>query len=74
MIDISNEREGAFREALEKVEPGDPIVYHIGPHCGGVHRRDAMAASDAGEVCLVQSRGGPGQFIYIARKTKGKKK
>ncbi len=38
MIDIIGEDKGKFWAALHEAEPGDPIVYHIGKHCGGQHR------------------------------------
>ena len=73
MIDISKEPQGKFWEALSASEVGAPIVYHIGPHCAGSHRRDARDAYERGLVTLVQSRGGPDQFIYIAQKIEPRK-
>lgn len=68
MIDIKDEPSGKFWFALGEAEVGDRIIYHIGPHCGGTHRTDAWAAHERGLVTLVQSRGEPGMFIYIAQK------
>lgn len=74
MIVITNEQKGAFHEALREAKPGEPIVYHIGEHCGGVHRRDVMEAYEQGLVAPVQSRDGPGRFIYIAVKLQPREK
>lgn len=74
MIDVSGEPKGKFWSALDESEIGGSIVYHVGQHCGGPHRIDAMDAYDRGLVTLVQSRGGPGMFIYIAQKLNPKRK
>ena len=75
MIDLTKDNSpGAFWAALHEAEPGDPIVYHIGQHCGGQHRSDAMDACEKGLVSLVQKRNGPGSFIYIAQKNKQRTK
>lgn len=74
MIDISSQPSGKFWDALSEAEVGTPIVYHIGLHCGGSHRRDARDAYERGLVTLVQKRNGPGNFIYIAQKIEPRKK
>lgn len=73
-MDIKDEPKGAFWTALGKTEIGSNIVYHVGGHCGGPHRVDAMEAYERGLVTLVQSRGGRGVFIYIAQKLDPKRK
>ena len=74
MIDIKDEPKGKFWSVLHEARPGENIVYHVGRHCAGAHRTDAMDAYDRGLVTLVQSRGGPGMFIYIAQKLDPKRK
>lgn len=75
MIDLTKDNSpGAFWAALHDAEPGDFIVYHIGPHCGGQHRKDAMDAYDRGLTTLVQKRNGPGMFAYTAQKIEPKRK
>ena len=71
-IDITKERAGMFGHALAGAEPGDEVVYHVGEHAGGQHRRDAFEAAQGGACLLYQRRVGP-LFAYIARKPKGKK-
>ena len=67
-IDISGHARGAFPLALHNAEKGDRIVYWIGQHCGGPHRLDAAAASDAGLCLLFCKRVGEGLFAYCAVK------
>lgn len=62
-----------FGHALAGAEPGDEVVYHVGGHAGGPHRRDAFEAQEAGHCLLYQRRMGESSFAYIARKPKGKK-
>ena len=38
--------------ALEGCQKGDRVIYHVGPHCGGVHRFSALSASDRGIYLL----------------------
>jgi len=73
MIDITEQRKGAFWTALHEAQPGDNIVYARGSSCTGVHRHDATQASDEGLVSLVQKRNGPSDFSYIAQKIKPRK-
>ena len=69
MIDITKEREGTFIHTLAKADKGDRLIYHVGQHCGGVHRRDAAEASDAGRCLLVMKRAeAEGMFFYLAVK------
>lgn len=69
-VDVSKERDGAFGWALEHAAKGDRIIYHVGQHCGGAHRREAALASDAGMCLLVTKRlsMGEGLFAYMAVK------
>ena len=66
--DISGHARGAFPMALHNAEKGDRIVYWIGQHCGGPHRLDAAAASDAGLCLLFCKKHGEGLFAYLAVK------
>ncbi len=68
VIDITKQRQGTFWIALDKAEKGDQIVYHIGEHCGGCHRKDAAKASDQGRVLMFCKRHGANQFAYLAVK------
>lgn len=74
MIDITDKPKGEFWTTLHAARVGENIVYHIGRHCGGVHRQDAMDAYDRGLVTLVQKRDGPGMFAYIAQKLDPKRR
>ena len=69
MIDITKDRQGMFGHRLADAAKGDRLIYHIGQHCGGVHRRDAAEASDAGLCLLVMKRAETdGVFFYLAVK------
>jgi len=72
MIDITKEKQGVFSHRLEEADKGDRLIYHVGQHCGGVHRRDAAEASDAGRCLLVMKRLDKvdGVFAYLAVKVK----
>lgn len=72
-IDITKERQGMFLLVLANAEPGDEIVYHVGEHAAGAHKRDALTAAEGGHCILYQRRMGEGSFAYIARKPKAKK-
>lgn len=74
MIDITNEGKGKFWTTLHEARIGEQIVYARGSTCNGIHRYDAMQASDKGLVSLVQKRNGPSDFSYIAQKIKPRKK
>lgn len=66
IIDITSERKGAFKSALENSVSGTHILYHVGEYCAGPHRLDARAAYDAGQVHLSQRKRGKFFFEYIA--------
>lgn len=69
LIDITKEHEGVFGHRLRDADKGDRLIYHVGQHCGGVHRRDARDASDAGLCLLVMKRAdADGRFFYLAVK------
>ena len=69
LIDITKEHEGVFGHRLEDAGKGDRLIYHVGQHCGGVHRRDARQASDAGRCLLVMKRANDeGMFFCLAVK------
>jgi hypothetical protein len=56
LIDITKEGQGVFGHRLDEADKGDRIIYHVGKHNGGPHRKDAMIASDAGLCMLVLKR------------------
>jgi hypothetical protein len=66
--DIIGLHRGMFPLALHEAKKGDRILYWIGQHCGGPHRLDAAAASDAGMCLLFCKRVGKGLFAYLAVK------
>ena len=66
--DITGLHKGMFPVALHEAKKGDRIVYHIGQHCGGPHRLDAAAASDAGMCLLFCKRIEKDLFAYLAVK------
>ena len=69
LIDVTKDREGVFFHRLDEAEKGDRLIYHVGQHCGGVHRRDARKASDDGQCLLVMKRAdADGLFFYLAVK------
>jgi hypothetical protein len=69
MINITKDRQGLFGHRLAEAAKGDRLIYHVGQHCGGVHRRDAAEASDAGRCLLVMKRAeAEGMFLYLAVK------
>lgn len=72
-IDITKGRAGTFLMALTNAEPGDEVIYHVGEHAAGAHKRDALWAHEAGHCLLYQRRMGERSFAYVARKPKGKK-
>lgn len=74
MIDITEQRKGAFWTALHEAQPGDNIVYARGVSCAGPHRQDAMKAHTDGLVALVQKRHGIGDFSHIAQKNRAGRK
>jgi hypothetical protein len=69
MIDITKEGQGVFGHRLAEADKGDRLIYHVGQHCGGVHRRDAAKASEEGQCLLVMKRAdADGLFLYLAVK------
>lgn len=66
--DITGLHKGMFPVALHEAKKGDRIVYWIGQHCGGPHRLDAAAASDAGLCLLFCKRIEKDLFAYLAIK------
>lgn len=72
-IDITKDRQGMFLLVLANAEPGDEVLYHVGVHAAGAHKRDALEAQEAGHCLLYQRRMGESSFAYIARKPRGKK-
>lgn len=67
---ITNKPKGALQATLLAAKSGDRIIYHVGPHCGGVHREDARKAYDAGLAILTTRRLTAGMFEHIAIRTK----
>ena len=72
-IDITKERQGMFLLVLANADPGDEVLYYVGEHAAGAHKRDALEAQEAGHCLLYQRRMGERSFAYIARKPKAKK-
>jgi len=68
VTDVSGERAGAFDEALTWISVGERIIYHIGEHCAGAHRRAARSAYESGVVTLSLRKRAKHQFEYIAIK------
>jgi hypothetical protein len=58
----------ALYAALAEAQRGDRIVYHIGQHCGGIHRHAAARAETEKRCFLFCKREGVGQFAYLAVK------
>ena len=58
----------ALYRALAEAQKGDRIVYHVGQHCGGIHRHAAARAETDKLVFLFCMREGVGQFAYLAVK------
>jgi len=71
--DVSRRPEGLFSVAMAEAEAGDEVVYHVGQHAGGPHKKEAAATYEAGKCILYQRKLGGGKFEYIAKK-KGKTK
>lgn len=68
VIDITAEDSRTFHVAIDGAQRGDRILYHVGPHCGGVHRYLAQSASERGKCILFCKRVGDGVFAYLAVK------
>jgi hypothetical protein len=58
----------ALYHALAEAQKGDRIVYHVGQHCGGLHRHAAARAETDKLAFLFCKREGVGQFAYLAVK------
>jgi hypothetical protein len=67
-IDITKQRHGVFWIAMGNAQKGDRIVYHIGEHCAGPHRKDAAKAHQDGKCLLFCKRVKESQFAYFAIK------
>lgn len=65
-IDITRERQGAFYAALANAGKGSKILYHLGPHCAGAHKKDARAAFEGGSVLLTVRKRDRFVFEYLA--------
>lgn len=68
IIDITSQKGGVFWIALAEAEKGDRIIYHIGDHCGGSHRKDAAMAAEDSKCFLFCKRLGNRMFAYMAIK------
>lgn len=66
VIDITGERRGAFKLAVATASKGDRILYHVGEHCAGAHKKDAWAAFEAGSVVLTMRKRDRFLFEYLA--------
>lgn len=66
--DISKSRDQlAFHKWIDQADPGGVVVYHIGEHCGGMFKVQAIAMAEAGLISLAQVRH-DGKFAYVAIK------
>jgi hypothetical protein len=61
-------KQDAFEAALSAAEKGDRIVYHIGQHCGGIHRHAAARAETDKLAFLFCKRAYGSTFQYLAVK------
>lgn len=66
VIDITGERQGAFGLAMATASKGDRILYHVGEHCAGAHKKDARAAFEGGSVLLTMRKLDRFIFEYLA--------
>jgi hypothetical protein len=69
-INVSKEPKGKFDVIFDEANIGDELIYSVGPHATGHHRKDAYSAFEAGRCVLYQRRSGPMLFSYIAKKIK----
>jgi hypothetical protein len=67
-INITAMPRGQFWISMQEAAKGDRIIYHIGDHCGGHHRKDATKAYQDGRALLVCKRISEGTFAYMAVK------
>ena len=58
----------ALYHALAEAQKGDRIVYHVGQHCGGLHRRAASRAEAEKRCFLFCKRAYGSTFAYLAVK------
>jgi hypothetical protein len=65
---IGETKPDAFEEALGEAERGTKIVYHIGQHCGGLHRFAAARAETEKRCFLFCKREYGSTFAYLAVK------
>jgi hypothetical protein len=72
MSDVTKEPAGAFMKAVKSATVGDEITYHVGEFASGLHKKDAYASYERGEVVLIQRRLAPRQFAYVAVRTRKK--
>lgn len=68
VVDVSDERMGAFDDALSRIAVGERIIYHVGEYCAGAHRTAARTAYESGFVTLSLRRRSQHRFEYIAIK------
>ena len=66
--DLSRSRDkDALRKWISNANPGDGAVYHIGEHCAGLLKAQALTMAEGGLISLVQVRH-DGKFAYVAIK------
>ena len=58
----------ALYHALAEAKSGDRIVYHVGQHCGGIHRHAAARAETEKLALLFCKRAYGSTFAYLAVK------
>lgn len=71
--DVSRRPEGLFAVVFSEAAAGDEVIYHVGPHAAGPHKKEAYETFVDGKCVLYQRKLGGGRFEYIAKK-RGKTK
>ncbi len=71
-INIAKQNQGIFEIILRNSDAGDEIVYHVGDHASGPHKKDALMAALEGKCFIFQRRIREGLFSYIAVKASEK--
>ena len=65
---VNKRPQGRFSVVMAEAAVGDEIIYHVGPHAAGPHKREAAAAYETGKCVLYQRKLGDGLFEYVAQK------
>jgi hypothetical protein len=65
---VSKRPQGLFSVVMAEAAVGDEVIYHVGPHAAGPHKKEAFITYSDGKCTLYQRRVGDGLFEYIAQK------